>query len=278
MKTALLLLALGLLPLRAGDSIALVAHHAEGDVYEEQESFWSSAAGAARDDESNKPAFAWGAARSEARDGAMLSARESKILDEVLAVKDGARVKVRRTFVASSSTSADSSGVDGTPQRTRAAFEGGTAVLVADGEGTRIVGELDGEEELQPSDLALSSRWEQVVPAAPVAVGDTWSLPAELAQRLLEGLDVSKATAWCTLSRVDETEAGHCARIKLELRATAGTQLGASEVEASGVLQWNVEAGHLQELALTGEIHATDADGLEHARTFGLSHEVRKLE
>ncbi|MSR62600.1 MAG: hypothetical protein EXS08_09175 [Planctomycetes bacterium] len=279
MKTTLLFLALGVSALPRVQTVELVARHAQGDVFEEQESFWSSAAGAAQDDASNQPSFAWGADARVASAEGFLLAKESTVLDEVLEVKDGVRVKVRRTFVASASTTLEPQASDATPQRTHAPFEGQTVILVADERGTRIVGELDGEEQLSASDLSLSTRWEQLLPAAPIAVGESWPLPEAVAQRLLEGLEPAKASGWCKLTRVEVLEGVSLARIQLELRATATPELGRTrELEASGVVLWNVAGGHLAEVALTGELHATDADGLEQKRAFGLTRAVRRIE
>jgi len=281
MKAALLFVALGVSSLQAGESVALVARHTQGDVFEEKESFWRSASGASLGTEDNKPAFGWNTAAVLAveRAGEQVRASDSTILDEVLSVKDGKRVKVKRTFLVSTSTLVDTAGAESTPRLARAAFEGQSVVLVADGDGTRIVGELDGEEELEASDLGLCSRWEQVLPAAPVASGETWSLSEDASRSLLEGMSVAKATAWCTLDGVDARTAGKPARIKLVIRATTSARdEGTSEIEASGTVLWSTEAGHLMEAALSGEIQTTKPDGSDETSKFGLTHEVRKLE
>jgi len=276
MKLALLTLTLAVAAWPRGETVGLVARHAQGDAFEEKESFWSAASAAARDDDANRPSFAWGAGAPRA-DGALL-ARESTTLDEVLAVKDGARAKVRRTFVASVSTTLEAGG-EATPRRTHAPFEGQTAILVADGDGTRIVGELDGEEELTASDRALASRWEGLLPEAPVEVGESWTLSEVAARRLLEGLEPTKASGWCKLLRVEEVEGATLARLQLELRATLASEPGrARELEASGVVQWNVAGGRLAEVTLSGELRATDAEGREEKRTLGLTHAVRRIE
>ena len=92
-------------------------------------------------------------------------------------------------------------------------------------------------------------------------------------------MSIAKARAWCTLDGVDERAAGKPARIKLEIRATtsAGSE-GPSEVEASGTVLWSTESGHLVEVSLSGKITSTHADGGEETRTFGVLHEVRKVE
>jgi hypothetical protein len=91
-------------------------------------------------------------------------------------------------------------------------------------------------------------------------------------------MNVAKATAWCTLESIEPGAAGKAARIKLEIRATAARESAATtEIDASGVVLWSIEAGHLVELALSGKIHVTGPD-LDETSTFGVSHETRKLE
>jgi hypothetical protein len=277
MKTAFLLVAL-VVPLASKESHSLVARPAEGDVFEERERFWSASSGHADDDAANRPSFAWSEAVARARSGAdAVVARETMLEDEVLAVRDGARVKVRRTFVASRTTRVDPDAADPTPRQLSAAFEGQSIVLVRDGAETRLVGEIDGEEELAPSDLDLAPRWERALPEAAVEVGDTWTLSADVAARLLEPLAAREASAWCKLAAVETGETGPVARVQLEIHGTTSDPLGAAtEIDASAVLRWDLAGGHLLEVALSGE--ARTMDGSEAVRRFGLAHETRRIE
>jgi hypothetical protein len=277
MKTSLLLVALAAPLVPRSDSVSLVARHAQGDVFEERERFWSSTTGAAKDDEANRPSFSWSEARARAARGdGSLVARESLLEDEVLAVDHGARTKIRRTFLTSTSTLGEPDAADST---TRAPFEGQTIVLVADGDGTRLVGEIDGEEELTPSDLDLSPRWELALPSSPVEIGDTWTLPEIVAAHLLEPLTARKATASCKLARVEASESGPVACVQLDLHgSTPGASGGTTEIESTGLVRWDIQGAHLIEVTLSGEIHASDGEGNAQTRRFGLVHETRRIE
>lgn len=278
MKTAFLLLALTLPFVRGDETVALRARHARGDVFEEKETFWSTSARSAEEAESTRPSFGWNEARARAERGDVsLVARDSTLEDEVLEVRDGRRVKIRRTFVTQTTTLADAREPDAAPRLLHAPFEGQAVVLVADGDGTRLVGEIDGEEELAASELRLASPWEDVLPPAPVAPGETWSLPDAVAARLLEALAPRKASAWCKLLRLEAGEAGTIACVQLELHASAAPEAGRStEIEASGLLRWDLAAEHLQEVTLTGKLHDLDAEGNETTRAFGLTHATRR--
>ena len=279
MKTSLLLAALVAPLVPSGDPLSLVARHAQGDIFEERERFWSSTVGAAASDEGTRPSFSWSAACAPGALGdASLVASESLLEDEVLAVDQDVRVKIRRTFVTRTSTLANPGAADATP-RTHASFEGQSIVLVADGDDTRLVGEIDGEEELTPSDLGLSPRWERALPSAPVEIGDSWTPSDEVAAQLLEPLAPRKATAWCQLARVEASEVGRVACIELHFH---GSTLGASgetaEIESAGLLRWDIKGAHLIEVTLSGEIHSADVEGNAQIRRFGLSHETRRIE
>lgn len=277
MKAFLLLAAAGaLLPARG--SIDLVSHQAVGDVFEEKESSWTSSSTAALDADGTRPSFEFGGARGDIIAALGASETHRTVLDEVLAVNDGKPTRVKRTFVVSSSTAVDSTAA-GAPRLTSTAFEGQTVVLVEDDGGTRIVGELEGEEELTESDRSLSSRWELVLPGRPVAVGETWSLSEEASKRLLEGMNVAGATAWCTLGGIDDRASGSPARIKLDIRATTkGGPEGTSEIHANGEVLWSTAGSYLQEVTLSGEIRTTGSDGIETKGAFGVTREVRKIE
>ena len=263
--------------LHADGPVSLAPRQAVGDVFEEKESSWFTCTTADLDSEGLRPSF--GADCALAAPRATLSTRESHrtLQDEVLAVSDGRRTKVKRTFVECTSTSVE--GDAPSARATRAPFEGQSIVVMADGEGTRLVGEIDGEDELSDGDRSLTSRWELVLPAAPVAIGTTWSLSEELTKRLLEGMNVTKGTVWCTLGEVDSSASGKPAKIQLDVRATVAA--GAEEtleLKASGTVLWSTEAGHLLEASLTGELQGTDADGNARTGKLGVTHEVRKLE
>lgn len=280
MKTAFALLAFVLPLVRDDEAVTLSARHERGDVFEEKETFWSRSGGTAEEDEALRPSFGWSEARvGAARGDLSLVARACTLEDEVLDARDGRRTKVRRTFVTRTTTVADAREPDAAPRLLHAPFEGQTIVLLADGDDTRLVGELDGEEELAASELALASPWEGVLPAGPVAPGETWSPPDAVAARLLEVLVPRKATAWCKLLRLETGEAGTIACMRIELHATGAAEPGHSnEIEAGGLLRWDLAGQHLQEVTLTGKIHERDAEGIETTRDFGLAHATRKVE
>ena len=141
------------------------------------------------------------------------------------------------------------------------------------------MGEIDGEEELGASDLSLSSRWELVLPGRPVAIGESWSLSEDASKRLLEGMDVTRASAWCTLDGVDANADGKPARIKIDIRATSAASDGAAtELHASGEVRWSTAADHLMEAELSGKIQTTVSGVPAETGTLGVRYEVQKLE
>lgn len=280
MKTTVLLLALAIPLFPDDDAVTLSARHERGDVFEEKETFWSRSGGTAEEDEGLRPSFGWSeACAGAARGDLSLVARACTFEDEVLDARDGRPTKVRRTFVTRTTTLADAREPDAAPRLLHAPFEGQTIVLLADGDDTRLVGELDGEEELAASELALGSPWEGVLPAGSVAPGETWSPPDAVAARLLEALAPRKATAWCRLLRLETSEAGTIACVRIELHATPASEPGhRTEIEASGLLRWDLAGAHLRDVTLTGKLRDLDLEGVETTRNFGLAHATRKLE
>lgn len=280
MKTAVLLLALAAPLAPRGDAVSLTPRPEEGAVFQERERFWSAQAGAAQDDAVNRPSFSWSEAVARAReDDGSVTARESFQEDELLEVREGTRVRVRRTYVTSAATRVDPEAAEPGPRTASAPFEGQTIVLVADGGETRLVGEIDGEEVLAPADLDLAPRWERALPPGPVEVGDSWTLPAEVAARLLEPLSAAKASASGKLARLEAGDSGPVACLQLDLHGSgAGAPGGTAEIEASGLLRWDVDGGHLIEVTLSGAVHATDREGQESTLRFGLRHDTRRTE
>jgi|SRR6185436_8396915 len=277
MKSALLLATAFVCFLHPSDPAELVSRQTVGDVFEEKESSWSSSSTSAAAEEENRPSFGANIGSEGARSFVAIVERHRTILDEVLAVSDGRRTKVKRTYLVSTSSAADASSAEPTPRLQSAAFEGQTVVLVADGDGTRIVGEIDGEEELGASDRSLTSRWELLLPGRPVAIGESWSLSEDVSKRLLEGLDVARASASCTLDGVDAKAAGKPARIKIDIQATGAGEAG-SDIHATGEVLWSTGSDHLVEAALTARIHTVLPDLREENGEFRVRYEVAKLE